>query len=75
MQLVADSRFKGRKFESQLSHITFMETDHEIISVVILPLQLIQEGQLSVTSKSMSQAQVLVKYSEDKASPGKMRVN
>ena len=30
-------------------HITFVEIDHEIISVVILPLPLIQEGHLSVT--------------------------
>ena len=30
---------------------TFMETDHEIISKVILLLPLIQEGLLSVTSK------------------------
>ena len=28
-----------------------METDHEIISTVILPIPLIQEGQLSITSK------------------------
>ena len=32
---------------------TFMEIDHEIISTVILLLPLIQEGLLSVTSKSM----------------------
>ena len=29
-----------------------MEIDHEIISVYILPLLLIQEGQLSVTGKN-----------------------
>ena len=33
---------------------TFMEIDHEIISMVILLLQLIQEGLLSVTCESMS---------------------
>ena len=33
--------------------ITFVEIDHEIISAVILPLPLIQEGQLSVTGKSV----------------------
>ena len=32
---------------------TFMETDREIYSMVILPLPLIQEGLLSVTSESM----------------------
>ena len=35
-----------------LSH-TFVEIDREIISMVILLLLLIQEGLLSVTSKSM----------------------
>ena len=35
-----------------LSH-TFMEIDHEIISTVILLLELIQERLLSVTSESM----------------------
>ena len=32
---------------------TFKEFDHEIFSMVVLLLQLIQEGLLSVTSKSM----------------------
>ena len=32
---------------------TFVEIDHEIISMVILLLTLIQEGFLSVTSKSI----------------------
>ena len=32
------------KFESQLGHITFVEIDNEIISTVILPCPLIQEG-------------------------------
>ena len=32
---------------------TFLETDHEIISIIILILLLIQEGLLSVTSESM----------------------
>ena len=32
---------------------TFVDTDHEIISTVILLLALIQEGMLSVTSESM----------------------
>ena len=30
----------------------FVEIDHEIISTIILPCQLIQEGQLSITGKS-----------------------
>ena len=34
-------------------HITLVEIDHEIISKVILPLPLIQEGHLSITGKSM----------------------
>ena len=37
----------GRKFKS------FVVIDHEIISTVILPFPLIQEGQLLVTGKSM----------------------
>ena len=31
----------------------FVEIDHEIFSTVILPLPLIQEGQLSVSGKRM----------------------
>ena len=38
---------------SNLSHITFMEVGHEIISLAFLYLPLIQVGQLSVTGKSM----------------------
>ena len=41
------------KAESQLTHIPFMKIDNKIISAVILSLPLIQEGQLSVTGKSM----------------------
>ena len=44
----------GRKLESQFSHITFIENDHEIISTVILPLPLIQEVQLPVTDETVS---------------------
>ena len=43
----------GCKFKFQLGHIIFTEVDHEIISMVILPLVQFQEGQLSVTSKSL----------------------
>ena len=32
---------------------TFMETDHELFSMLIFPLPLILEGQLTVTGKSM----------------------
>ena len=34
---------QGYKFKSQLSHITFMEIDHEIVLTAIFLLQLIQE--------------------------------
>ena len=49
----ADAEVITHKFESQLGHITLVEIDHEIISMTILPLLLIQEGQLSVTGASM----------------------
>ena len=48
-----DCRSRDHKFESQLRHITFLEIDHEIISIVILPLPLIQEELLSVVSERM----------------------
>ena len=44
---VSDCISRGRKCESQLGHIIFIEIDHEIIFRIIL----IQEGQLSVTDK------------------------
>ena len=44
----SDFRFRGRKFESHLGLITVME-----IFYGHSPLALIQEGQLSVTGKSM----------------------
>ena len=34
---MSDCRSRGLKFESQLGNITFVEIDHEIISMVILP--------------------------------------
>ena len=46
---VFDCRSRGRKFESTLDHITVMKIDHEIISVVIIPIPLIQGEQLSGT--------------------------
>ena len=54
-----DWRSRGHKFESQLCYITFVAIDHEIISTVILPLPLIQEGQLSVTGKSTVESRYL----------------
>ena len=48
-----DCRSKATKFESKLGYINFVEIDYERVSVVILPLLPIQEGQLSVTSKRM----------------------
>ena len=45
------TRSRGHMFKSQLSHITFVEIDQEIISTVIPPLLLIQERQLSVPAK------------------------
>ena len=51
-QLVSESDSRSRGFMSlipALSH-TSMEIDHEIISMVILLLPLIQEGLFSVTS-------------------------
>ena len=43
---------RDRKFKPQLSHVQFLEIDHEIITVVMLPLLVIQEGKLSVTGKN-----------------------
>ena len=37
---------------------SFVETDHEILSMVILSLLLIQEGQLSVSDERMCTATV-----------------
>ena len=42
---------------------SLLETDHEIFSMVILSLPLIQEGQLSVSGKRM--CTILVNRSED----------
>ena len=49
---------------------SFMEIDHEIFSMVILSLLLIQEGQLSVIGKRMYT--ILVNSLVDKACPVKM---
>ena len=46
---------------------SFMEIDHEIFSMVIFSLLLIQEGQLSVSGEKM--VTILVNRFEDKACP------
>ena len=50
----SDWRPGGRGFNPRLGRQhSFAETDHEIFSMVILSLPLIQEGQLSVSGKRM----------------------
>ena len=49
---LSDCRSRGHKSESQLSHTAPVEIDQAIISMVILPLLLIQERQFSVTGES-----------------------
>ena len=46
------STFCWRCRDCKFRQITFMQIDHEIISMVILPLPRIQGGQFSVTGKS-----------------------
>ena len=54
----------GRGFNpSQGSQHSFMETDHEIFSTVIISLLLIQEGKLSVSGERM--CTILVNRLED----------
>ena len=48
---------------------SFVEIDHEIFSTSILSLQLIQEGQLSVSDERM--CTILVKRLEDLSLPSK----
>ena len=50
-------------FPHQVRQHSFLEIDHEIFSVVILSLQLIQEGQLSVSGERM--CTILVNRFED----------
>ena len=50
--IFSDLFFSGSERMPAWSH-TFVEIDHEIISMVILLLPLIQEGLLSVTRESM----------------------
>ena len=50
----SDQRPGGRRFDPhQGRQHSFIEIDHEMFSVVILSLLLIQEGQLSVSGKRM----------------------
>ena len=51
---MSNGRSMGHKCKSQLSHISFMKIEQEIVSMVILPLPLIQKGKLSVTGESVS---------------------
>ena len=64
----SDWRPGGRRFNPRRGRQhSFVEIDHEIFSVVILSLPLIQEGQLSVSGKRM--CTILVNHLEDKACP------
>ena len=56
MQSVAS---RGHKSILARSH-TFVEIDHEILSMIILLLLLIQEGLVSVTSKAKNVCEILV---------------
>ena len=46
-------QIQGCAFESDIAHITSMEIDHKIITIVNEHLGLIQEGLLLVTGKSI----------------------
>ena len=60
----SDWRPGGHGFEPRRGRQqSFVEIDHEIFSMVILSLPLIQEGQLSVSGKRM--CTILVKPLED----------
>ena len=48
---------------AEVGNILFVESDYEIFSTVILPLLLIQEGQLSVSGERM--CTILVNCLED----------
>ena len=54
LDMLSDWRPGGRGFNpSRGRQHSFVEIDHEIFSMVILSLQLIQEGQLSVSGERM----------------------
>ena len=64
----SDWRPGGRRFHPRRGRQhSFLEIDHEIFSMVILSLPLIQEGQLSVSGERM--CTILVNRSADLASP------
>ena len=64
----SDWRPGCRKFNPRRGRqYSFVEIDHEIFSMVILSLPLIQEGQLSVSGERM--CTILVNRLEDKACP------
>ena len=46
--------FKRYEYSFRVQQHSFVEIGHEIYSIVILSIQLIQEGQLSVSGESMS---------------------
>ena len=64
----SDWRPEGRGFNPRRGRQhSFVEIDHEILSMVILSLPLIQEGQLSVSGERM--CTILVNPLEDYACP------
>ena len=64
------NRSRDCKFESQLSHITFVEIGHEIFSTVILPSCWFKKGSCQLLAKVC--AQVLFDHLEDLAWPRKV---
>ena len=64
LDVPSDWRPGGRGFNPRRGRLhSFVEIDHEIFSMVILCLPLIQEGQLSVSGKRM--CTILVSPLED----------
>ena len=64
LDVPSDMRPGGRGFSPcQDRQHSFVEIDHEIFSTAILPLLLIQEGQLSVSGERM--CRILVNRLED----------
>ena len=64
VRCVSDWRPGGRGFDPRRGRQhSFVEIDHEIFSIVILSLLLIQEGQLSVSGERM--CTILVNRLED----------
>ena len=68
LDALSDSRPGGRGFNPRRGRQhSFVEIDHEIFTMVILSLPLIQEGQLSVSGERM--CTILVNRLEDYACP------